>query len=57
MTGEWILKKHGDSGDKTYAEYRIKTDPGGNIPASIANSTSKKLPYQTILGLRKEIKK
>lgn len=57
MTGEWILKKHGNEGEKTYAEYRIKTDPGGNIPVSIVNSTSKKLPYQTILGLRKEVVK
>jgi hypothetical protein len=57
MTGEWILKRHGEAGDKTYAEYRIKSDPGGNIPASIANSTSKKLPYETILGLRKQLKK
>lgn len=57
MNGEWILKRYGESGDKTYAEYRIKSDPGGNIPASIANSTSKKLPYETILGLRKQLKK
>ena len=57
MTGEWILKRHGNDGEKTYAEYRIKSDPGGSIPVSVANSSSKKLPYQTILGLRKELVK
>jgi hypothetical protein len=57
LTGEWILKKHSNAVDKTYAEYRIKSDTGGNIPASIVNFTSKKLHYETIPGLRQGLKK
>jgi hypothetical protein len=55
MTGQWTLLKQ-DNNTRTLATYQIKTDPAGNIPVSIANKTSKKLPYETILRLREQAK-
>ncbi len=55
MTGQWTLLRQ-DNNTRTLATYQIKTDPAGNIPVSIANTTSKKLPYETILRLREQAK-
>ncbi len=54
MTGQWTLIRQ-DNNTKTLAIYQIKTDPAGNIPVSIANTTSKKLPYETILRLKQQV--
>lgn len=54
MTGMWTLIKQ-DNGTKTLAIYQIKTDPAGNIPVAVANTTSKKLPYETISRLKQQV--
>ena len=54
MTGQWTLLKQ-DNGTRTLAIYQIKTDPAGNIPVAVANSTSKKLPYETLIRLRQQV--
>ena len=50
MNATWILIR---KGMRTLVSYRVKADPGGFIPAWLANSASKKIPYKTLLGLRK----
>lgn len=55
MTGQWTLLRQ-DNNTRTLATYQIKSDPAGNIPVSIANATSKKLPYETILRLKEQVK-
>lgn len=37
--------------------YRIYADPGGNLAASLVNSFSAALPIETLLGLRRMVKK
>ncbi len=54
MDGEWVLKACGPNKEHTLAEYRIKTNPAGNIPASLANSGSVDIPYQTIKRLAEQ---
>lgn len=54
MTGQWTLLRQ-DNNTRTLAIYQIKTDPAGNIPVAIANTTSKKLPYETLLRLRQQV--
>jgi len=50
LDGEWIeLRK----GEQTYVIYRVKMDMGGSLPASVANTTATKIPYETMLGLRR----
>jgi len=55
MTGKWILLRQ-DNNTRTLATYQIKTDPAGNIPVAIANATSKKMPYETLLRLKEQVK-
>lgn len=54
MTGQWTLLRQ-DNNTKTLAIYQIRTDPAGNIPVAIANTTSRKLPYETLLRLRQQV--
>jgi len=55
MTGQWTLLRQ-DNNTRTLATYQIKSDPAGNIPVAIANATSKKLPYETLLRLKEQVK-
>ena len=49
LSGEWIFEKIHDN--QTKVTYRIKTNPGGSIPTTLANNTAKSMPYNTIKGL------
>ncbi len=51
LTGSWSFK-YIDAGH-TKAIYQIKQNPGGSLPSSIINYSSKNLPYNTITALRK----
>ncbi len=51
--GYWILKPNGN---KTKIEYSFLADPGGNIPAWLANQFIVESPFKTITGLRKYLK-
>jgi hypothetical protein len=52
--GYWILTP---SGDGTDIEYSLLADPGGNIPAWLANQFIVNNPFKTIRGLREYLKK
>jgi hypothetical protein len=54
LNGEWIFEKINEN--QTKVTYRIKTNPGGSIPTSLANSTAKSMPYNTIKGLIGQLK-
>ena len=49
MDGKWYLERRGE---KTYVLYQVRANPGGGIPAWLANSSSKDMPLKTLKGLR-----
>ncbi len=55
LRGHWILVPV-DGGKATQAEYQVFANPGGILPDWVANLASKKLPLETISGLRKQVK-
>lgn len=55
LLGQWHLKKITPS--KTEVVFIIRANPAGNIPASIANMTSREIPYRTLQNLKKMVKK
>jgi len=55
LLGQWHLKKTGDN--KTEVTYIIRANPAGNIPASIANMTSKNIPFRTLSNMKQMVKK
>ena len=55
LTGNWIL--HYISRNKTSVLYQVRTNPAGSIPAVIANLTSKNIPFKTLTGMKKIVKK
>lgn len=54
VNGE-ILLKYVDQ-NHTQAEYTVKADPAGRIPATIANFMSRYIPYNTLMGLKEVVK-
>lgn len=50
MHGYWKLKDNGDG--TTYVQQFVHTDPGGNIPDWLANTTSTDNPYTTFSELK-----
>ena len=56
VKGHWILTPV-DHGKATMAEYQVHADPGGSIPDWLANIASKKLPRDTLAGLRAQVKR
>lgn len=54
LKGHWKLWSRGP--DETEVEYQVLADPGGALPAWLVNLVSKKLPYYTLIGLRKQVK-
>ncbi len=55
LLGQWHLKKIAHS--KTEVVFIIRANPAGNIPASIANMTSREIPYRTLQNLKMMVKK
>ncbi|MCP4135184.1 MAG: START domain-containing protein [bacterium] len=45
------------SRNKTRVTYIIKANPGGSVPTSLANMTSKAIPLGTLKGLKRMVKK
>lgn len=56
MRGHWILVPV-DGGKATQAEYQVYANPGGSLPQWLANLASKTLPRETLVGLRRQVKK
>ena len=55
LLGQWHLKKVGDN--QTEVTYIMRANPAGNIPASIANMTSKNIPFRTLTNMKQMVKK
>jgi hypothetical protein len=55
LRGLWILEPK--AGGKVHIQMIGHTDPGGIIPAAIANQFVVMIPYNTIKNLRTQIKK
>lgn len=53
--GKWIIKDLGDGKIEIFTEMHI--DPGGNIPAWLANSFADENPYQTMMNIRELMEK
>jgi hypothetical protein len=56
LRGHWLLSPV-NGGRATQAEYQVHADPGGSLPGWIVNMVSKQLPFQTIAGLREQVKR
>ena len=50
LTGRWDLLKRDRA---TYVVYGIRSDPGGSLPAWLANSAARDLPFLTLRGLKR----
>ena len=55
LAGKWVLTPLGEN--KTEALYQVLADPGGYLPSFIINMVSQDLAVNTILGIRKMVKK
>jgi hypothetical protein len=56
VRGHWYLwPEHG--GAWTRAEYQVHANPGGSLPDWIVNMVSKKIPFETILGMQQQVKR
>ncbi len=54
LNGKYVIEFFGR--DLTRISYSSKAHPGGNVPVSMANSTSRLFPLKTIKGLREMVK-
>lgn len=54
MQGSFVMKRL--SATSTRVTYTMHADPGGSVPGWLANSTAKKQPFKTLIGLRKVVK-
>lgn len=54
MKGLWTFDKLSET--QTKITWTVKTNPGGSIPITLANSTTKSNPYKTLMGLKTQIK-
>ena len=53
--GSWTVEQL--NGGKLEITFQMQMDPGGNIPAWLANMFAGDTPYHTLLGLREAMKK
>ncbi|MEO6953091.1 MAG: START domain-containing protein [Polyangia bacterium] len=56
MTGHWSFRPEHE-GAWTRIEYEVHADPGGRLPDWVVNLATRKLPHDTILGLRKQLRR
>jgi hypothetical protein len=54
LRGHFKFKGYGES--KTWVEYQVDADPGGWLPKWLARLATKKMPLNTIVGLRRRAK-
>ncbi len=54
VKGFWSFTKKGENTEVTY---QLHANPGGNIPAFVANSTVTDSPYKVLLNLKQEVVK
>ena len=54
LIGEWKLVPKGDSTEVTY---QVHTEPGGSVPAMVANKFVVDAPFNTLKGLRERAEK
>ncbi len=53
LTGHWKLTQR--DARSTVVEYQVHGDPGGSLPTWLVNLVQKKLPLNTLLGLRRQV--
>jgi hypothetical protein len=55
LEGHWKLRQLGVH--RTEVEYQVLADPGGSLPKWVVNMVQKKLPFHTLVGLRRQVAK
>ncbi len=55
LRGHWVLSPVRE-GRATEVEYQVHANPGGALPDWLANVASKKIPHDTLIGLRRQVK-
>jgi hypothetical protein len=56
LRGHWYLWPESD-GKATRVEYQVHADPGGWLPNWVVNYASSDIPFNTIVGLRQQVKR
>jgi hypothetical protein len=52
---EFLLRKSGEG--FTFVDYQVRADPGGNNPDWMVRWASKSIPFDTLVGLEKQVAK
>lgn len=55
VDGQWVMSPVDE--ERTTVTYTVKSNPGGSIPKFTATQRSRDIPYRTLLGLKKMVKK
>lgn len=55
LRGYWRLVPKGEN--RTEVTYMVNTDPGGLLPNWVIRRVTKDIPYWTLMGLRKQVKR
>jgi hypothetical protein len=55
VQGVWRLRRL--DAVRTEIEYQLRADPGGSLPAWLVNWASERIPFNTIVKLREQVKK
>jgi hypothetical protein len=53
ITGIWMFVR---KGDETLATFQAKMNPGGSLPAWLANKTAVDQPFKSLMGMREMVK-
>jgi hypothetical protein len=56
LRGHWHLWPE-RGGAWTRAEYQVHANPGGSLPDWIVNMVSKKIPFETMVGMQQQVKR
>jgi hypothetical protein len=56
LRGHWYMTPE-HNGAWTRIEYQLHADPGGLLPQWIVNMVSRRIPHDTIMGVRQQVKR
>ena len=55
LSGQWVFEMTGT--DETRVTYWVRADPGGLMPSWVVNIANSRIPFRTLVNLRKQVKK
>ena len=55
LSGQWVFEMTGDN--QTRVTYWVRCDPGGLIPSWVVDIANSRIPYRTLVNLKRQVKK